>query len=290
MAAKKSIPPLNLPYPHSEYQGVPIPVFIPKERMEEVKNSHKTRPDDVYIATFPKSGTTWLQKLLNEILGKPQGESDQISTSVPWCEGSPQEMVDNMKSPRAFKTHDPYDWIPKGEGVKYVYCYRNPKDMAVSYYHHIKMMNLAYGYEGTFDDFMDDIFLPGNNEFGNYFTHAEGWLKQKDNPNVLTLTFEDMVEDLKREVVRIVKFLGLDLSDEKINEIAFGGSFNEMKKEGKCDYRWMEGIVMNGKSNFMRKGKVGDYVNYMNDEHSKLIDGLVAKHLTPLGAKIRYEL
>ena len=64
--------PLNLPYMHSAYEGIPYPRFLTKERLEEIRKVHKSRPGDVFIATFAKSGTTWLQNVVNEIMGKPQ--------------------------------------------------------------------------------------------------------------------------------------------------------------------------------------------------------------------------
>ena len=64
--------PLNLPYMHTVYDGIPYPRFITDERMEEIRKVNKSRPGDVFIATFAKSGTTWLQNVVNEIMGKPQ--------------------------------------------------------------------------------------------------------------------------------------------------------------------------------------------------------------------------
>merc|ERR1711973_498567 len=105
-----------------------------------------------------------------------------------------------MVSPRIMKTHDQWEWVPKGEGVRYVCCYRNPKDVAVSYYHHLKNWGLAHKYEATFDEYMADVFLPKVGVFfGYYFDHVAGWLRQSHKPNVLILTYEDMVEDLRRE-------------------------------------------------------------------------------------------
>ena len=42
-----------------------------------------------------------------------------------------------MRSPRIFKTHDLWEWVPKSEGVRYIYCYRNPKDVVCSYFNHM---------------------------------------------------------------------------------------------------------------------------------------------------------
>ena len=135
--------------------------------------------------------------------------------------------------------------------------------------------------------FIKQVFLPRVGvEFGYYFDFVARWLMQQENPNVLYLTYEDMVENLEREIERIAKFLNIELERDRVVEIVAGGSFAAMKQSGKFDYNW----VTNGKSNFLRKGKVGDWVNYVSKEHSSELENLVQKHLAPLNARIRYVL
>lgn len=284
--------PLDLPYRHAVYDGVPVPNFITEERMNEIKTGHNSRPDDVFISTFMKSGTTWLQYLVYEILGRPQGDYTQINQVVPWLEEERAALCDSLASPRIFKTHDRWSWVPKGKGVKYVYCYRNPKDVVVSYYHHQKMFSGHYEYEGcTISEFVQDVFLKYNcTEGGYYFDQVSEWLKLKGDPNIHFVTYEDMVEDLTREIKRLVKFLDVNLSEQRIEEISANGVFDSMKKDNRMNYSWREGSKIQGKSTFMRKGKVGDWVNHLTEEHSREIEALADKYLVPLGAKIRYTL
>ena len=234
--------PLDLPYKHNTYDGVPVQNFITSQRMEEIKNIHQSRFDDIYIATFMKSGTTWLQNLVYEILDRPQGEYENINLAVPWLEEESQSFVDNLVSPRIFKTRDRWEWIPKGDGIKYIYCYRNPKDVVVSYYHHMKMFDGHYGYEGSFDEFVSDICLKYNCVVGGcYFEQVAKWLYQKNNSNILYITYEDMTEDLKRETKRISQFLNVNLEDEKLELICNNSTFSAMQKNDKTNYSWREG-------------------------------------------------
>ena len=64
--------PVTLPYSHNIYKGLPVPDFITAERYKELETIHKSRDDDVYIATYQKSGTTWLQHILYELYDHPQ--------------------------------------------------------------------------------------------------------------------------------------------------------------------------------------------------------------------------
>ena len=80
--------------------------------------------------------------------------SQDIIHDSPWIEHLEQEAIDSALSPRVFKTHLKWKWVPKSDGVKYIYCYRNPKDVVVSYFHHMKMFGGAYKFEGDLNDFV----------------------------------------------------------------------------------------------------------------------------------------
>lgn len=282
--------PLGLRYNHGSYEGFPMPVFITAERMKEVTTQHKNRPGDVYIATYQKSGTTWLQQILCLMHDFPQGkEQANIMFDIPWLEKESAETINKAISPRILKTHLKWRWVPKGDEVKYIYSYRNPKDVVTSYYHHTQWIKAFYDFQGTFNDFVADVFLAENgSEFGTYFDHVAGWLGQKENKNILYVTYEDMSEDLAREVRRIAAFLGIELSDEKLDWIVNGSGFETMQKNNRTNYTWFPGTDPNLK--FIRKGKVGDWKSQMTAEHSEEIEERVNKTLIPLGAKIRYEL
>ena len=71
--------------------------------------------------------------------------------------------------------------MPRGNPAKslakYIYVMRNPKDTAVSLYHHTRSI-LAYEYEGDWDDFFER-FMSGNVDFGSWFDHVLQWWEYK---------------------------------------------------------------------------------------------------------------
>ena len=101
----------------------------------------------------------------------------RLDIRMPWIEGmiipvieSPyaattplmiERLFESFPSPRVFKSHLPYDLVPKGrdEATKprYIYVMRNPKDSAVSYYHHhmliLKDTPQCPSWEGFFEEF-----------------------------------------------------------------------------------------------------------------------------------------
>ena len=80
--------------------------------------------------------------------------------AIPWIESEhpviPIEDLNKMPSPRFFKSHNPYDMmaggLPHTSPAKYIYVARNPKDVAVSYYYHMRMLTY-FNYTGTWDEF-----------------------------------------------------------------------------------------------------------------------------------------
>jgi len=278
--------PLGLPYKHDALDGVPLTNITPASRIKEVREDHKSRPDDVYIATYQKSGTTWLSQILSLLYDNPQGQQESIHLEIPWLECLPKAMIDNALSPRVMKTHLPWSWTPQSEGVKYLYCYRNPKDVVVSYYHHMRLFK-HYCYDGTFDDFFNDVFIAENgSENGTYFDHVAGWLEQKENKNIHFLTYEGLSENFEREVLAIANYLNIELSDEKMKLIKGESSFDAMKNNKRAQ-PGKNHVKETG--DFIRKGKVGDWKNHLSEEQSKMIEER-SKRLLSLGADLRYEL
>ena len=172
-------------------------------------------PDDVWVVTYPKCGTTWTQQIVRLIRNNGVQDDVRISTAVPWLEAGPPRFsvnVEKLPRPRAFKSHYPYDIFPCGPPhttpCKYIYVTRNPKDVAVSLYFQMKSLFIP-GIE--WDDYWRK-FVAGEVEFGNYFDHLLSWLPHKDDKNVLFLKYEDMKRDLPGAVSTIASFIGAVMS------------------------------------------------------------------------------
>jgi hypothetical protein len=99
-----------------EVGGFIIPKIM-SESLAEIK-TFETREDDVFIVTYPKSGTTWLQEIVYVIRNDCDFEAakrESLDTRVPFLEfplpGMPA--IKNMKSPRSLKTHYPMSLLPE---------------------------------------------------------------------------------------------------------------------------------------------------------------------------------
>lgn len=145
-------------------------------------------------------------------------EFPEISAAVPWVElaldlGQDLEAVQPHGPPRLFKTHCWHDHCPRGPGVKYIVGVRSPEDVVWSFYN---FMNgwMIYPADGVdFGAFARAFFLNrGLPAFkmqnASYWHHLVSWWAHVDDPDVCFVAFEDMKEDLGREVRRLARFLG----------------------------------------------------------------------------------
>jgi hypothetical protein len=216
-----------------------------------------SRPDDIFIVTYPRSGTTWMQMILYQLTSGGSMDFPHIAEYCPWFERSVRSAraFETRPSPRLFKSHLSYRKIPKGP-CKYIYVARNGQDVAVSYYHLQRAYN---GYEGTFEEFFDR-FLRGKDSFGSWFAHVKGWWRHRHDPNVLFLTYEELTRDLEGTIRRIAAFILRDVSDENLPAILERCRFAFMKQyEQKFDPAletlWEQGVQL---KSFLRNGRIGE--------------------------------
>ena len=244
--------------------------------MELYRVGHLTftpREDDIFIVTYPRSGTTWMQMILYQLASGGNMDFTHICQVAPWFERvisfhvMTGQDIEAMPSPRIFKTHLTYQWIPKGQ-CKYIYVVRNGKDVAVSYYHFYRS---HLGFKGDFSEFFDH-FIQGQVQFGSWFDHVSGWWEHRDRLNILFLDYETLVRDLESCLDQIIQFCGFQVNPNQLSDIMEKCSFSFMKQhENKFDHLtamiWEKGYKQN---TFIRKGETGEGKTYFTQQHEKV--------------------
>ena len=188
--------------------------------------------------------------------------------------------LEDIPAPRMLKTHLPWDLVPKNDKCKYIYCYRNPKDVFVSLYHHTT--GTIFDYQGTIPEFWD-LYLKGEVEYGSWFDHVVGWWEQKDNPNVLFLSYEDLHCNFKEKVLQIAAFTGFELSEELYELIVEECSFQTMKSNKLIDRSVASKSGEN--SAHIRKGTVGGWKDVLTADQNKLMNEMIETKLNGLSIK-----
>jgi hypothetical protein len=235
------------------------------------------RPDDIFIVSYPRSGTTWLQMILFQLTQEGSVDFAHIAEYCPWFERSRRsaQAFETRPSPRIFKSHLSFRKIPKGAG-RYIYVARDGKDVALSYYHLYRMYN---GYEGTFNDFFDR-FVRGKVGYGSWFRHVDGWWSRRHDPSILFLTYEELCRNLEGSIRRIAAFIGHEVSPEKLPMVLQRCSFQFMKQhESRFDpaleVLWEQGIQLRS---FFRKGRVGEGAVHLSSAQRARFDEALRNH------------
>ncbi|OWR53535.1 retinol dehydratase [Danaus plexippus plexippus] len=273
----------------------PKAYVLPREyNRNEAANIYNfpVRSDDVFVVTFPKSGTTWTQELVWLLLNDLDYEKakKKLNDRFPFLEaslfsfedtfsghvkdGEVQDFgpptVDDIKalpSPRFIKTHLPLSLLPPNllEETKVVYVTRDPRDVAVSFYHHYKLMRVMAP-DRDFKTYWN-FFMNGKITFGPYFASVlEAWEK-RNHPNMLFLFYEELSKDLPGVIRRVANFFDRKITEEQIEELREHLKFDNFKKNKSVNYQDMQdkGIFMKD-GGFVRKGKVGGWREYFDEE------------------------
>jgi hypothetical protein len=219
----------------------------------------RPRSDDVYVVTYPRSGTTWMQYMLHLLTTEGDRDFAHLNEVSPWFERSlaigamTAADFERVPSPRVFKSHLPWGWLPRPG--RYVYIWRDGRDVAVSYYHFYRS---HLGFPGDFEAFFDR-FLRGRVQYGSWFKHVAGWQAHADDPSVHVLTYEALSKDREAALRGVADFCGLDVDAARLREVLQRSSFEAMKAlESKFDHGTAL-LLERGVQprSFIRSGKVG---------------------------------
>lgn len=281
-------------------RGVPI-ICACTSNWERIDN-FQAREDDIVIATYPKSGTTWMSEIVDVILNEGDTEKsrrDAIFNKVPmlefWVPGAVPpgtQLLDALPSPRVVKTHLPVSLFPKSfwdKNCKIIYVARNPKDVVVSFYHFDKM-NQLHPEPGPWEGYVGK-FIQGNIAFGSWGSHVREFWALKQEKNILYLFYEDMLEDPKREIRKVMTFLGKDLPEDVLEKICLHTSFKAMKENPTTNYTAIPSSIMDQSvSPFMRKGICGDWKTHFTVSQSEILDEYYQKEMSGTDLSFRFQV
>ncbi|XP_013787839.1 sulfotransferase family cytosolic 1B member 1-like [Limulus polyphemus] len=285
--------------------GRKYPRILPRHILLDALN-YTPEKGDIFIASYPKSGMTWMQHIVLLILnnGKQHQDHMEFIRKTPFLDAMGSQAIREMPKPGPIKTHFPFHLVPYSSEAKYIYVARNPKDNCVSYFHHHLMFPMYRFQNGTFNTFFE-LFVTGETISGDYFDNLMSWYPHRGDHNVLFVTYEEMKTNIREVVLKVAGFLHeeclemLKADEELLQRILYYTSFDYMKKTVNRDLesffktnplKFLMGSTPPGlragilnairlgdlktpdKPNFIRKGIVGDWKNYMTEDQSKRLD------------------
>jgi len=265
----------------------PFPLLpITSLKTLELCQNLSVQKGDLFICSYPKSGTTWTQHIVLSLLLAAKNERqssitpyEHVSDYAPFFEIDPHWNMDTDEleqsiqerhlhlGRRVFNTHLRWDMLPKGNGAKYIYLIRSPLDVCVSFYHHLS--NQAEGqYTKGLDDFFSD-WVDGKISFGSWAEHVQSFfpaLRHGPSREVLILCYDNMIENLPSHVQKISDFLSCDVPENKIYKIIKLCSFDSMRHPNNINRFQPKSVTWLNEFKFLRKGTAGDAKNFLSNK------------------------
>ncbi len=257
---------------------------------------------DVFVCTYPKSGTNWMMQMAHQIIFHGEGEYENILDVISWPDMGPrgnsrfciplaskavQQLSPEHK--RVIKTHLSTDYVPYNEKARYIVVIRDPKEVFVSSYHFVAstFAPLMPSPKKWFELYLTDAFPLS---FGSSWAkHAAGYWALHDKPNVLILSYAGMKKDLPGTISKVAEFLGVDLSPAAFARVQEKCTFAYMKKIDEKFIPMPKGSLPWGDMEMMREGKSGNSSEMISMEQQRQIDAHFRAELTALGSTLPYE-
>jgi hypothetical protein len=244
----------------------------------------RPREDDIYVVSYPRSGTTWMQLMLHRLAGHDELDFTHISEVSPWFERSlaigsmTAADLEALPSPRIMKSHLPYGWLPRPG--RYIYLWRDGRDVAVSYFHFYRS---HLGYRDDFASFFQR-FLRGELQYRSWFDHVGGWTAPDVARDVLVVRYEEMLACRSTVLRRVAAHLDMRVSEQRLARVAAETSFEAMKaQESKFDHATallLERGYAAGR--FLRRGMPGEGEQTMDAGQQTAFTQYLRQARTPL--------
>lgn len=264
-------------------------------------NDFKFRDDDIIIATYAKSGTTWVQQIVSQLIFDGQ-EGLNVAEMSPWLDlrVPPKEVklqaVEAQTHRRFLKTHLPVDALVFSDKAKYIYIARDGRDVVWSLYNHHANANQAW-YEALNDTpgrvgppiepppadivvYFREWLEKDGYPFWSFWENIKTWWDIRDLPNVHLLHFEALKRDMPGEIRRIADFIDVSISEERWEALVEHCTFDYMKRHATASVPLGGAFWDGGAETFIHKGVNGRWRDVLP---TALSEAYEAKATTELG-------
>ncbi len=271
-----------------------------------VWNDFKFRDGDVVISTYAKSGTTWTQQIVGQILFNGS-EDVSVGESSLWLDlrVPPREVklaaFESQTHRRFVKTHLPVDALVFSPKAKYIYVGRDGRDVVWSMYNHHKNANDAWyallnETPGLVGEPMERCTLDvvpyfrrwlerDRYPFWPFWENVRSWWEIRNLPNVMFVHFANLKKDLPGQMKRIARFLDVDIAESRWPLLVEHCSFDYMKAHAERSAPLGGALWEGGASTFINKGTNGRWRELLTDGDVRAYEARALKELGPACAR-----
>jgi aryl sulfotransferase len=268
---------------------------------------YRARPGDIVIATFPKCGTTWMQRIVSMLL---TASAAPAPVRGPWFDfrlrGPVEPILGEAEATpgrRHLKSHLPYDALPVWEGVKFIHVARDGRDSALSWHNHMR------GFTPPMIAVMDQVSL-NDAKFGDtapptpadpaesfrewlvdggalgdagasFWEVERSYWAARRNPSMLLVHYNDLKVDPAGEIARIAHYLEIELPSAVMDEIVAAADFQAMRAQGETLMPGAEHAWVDGAKTFLHKGVNGRWQGVFAEADLAAYQAKVAAEFTP---------
>lgn len=188
----------------------------------------------IWIASYPRSGNTWMRFFLYHYLWGQPDSSEAVANRIPDIHKTGNTLDMRGEGTLLVKTHDLMDemhWYHQ-QTQGFIYILRHPKDVLLSCYNFCQMEGDAYP---SLESFAEQFIRTGGvpkwhiMRADNWLRHVESWLSLKNYPHAV-IRYEDMLKRPEKAFEQVLKFLGLEVDQQRLEAAIEGSSFSRMKQ------------------------------------------------------------
>lgn len=227
-----------------------------------------------WVASFPKSGNTWMRFILAHLLFGIGDDHDVITEMIPDMHYWARELTYKWNDSFLIKTHYPYDALPSRiEFDRAVYIVRHPFDVVVSSIQYMEPEGAPEQQLRVAQDFLAHGNLVHWRElgFGSWEDNVSSWTQAAEKKKVLVLRYEDILEDPTSSILSVATFFDTEVSHDRATEIADATSFDSLKKLESAEVESGKGFFVTEKKYkenrfvFMKEGRANRYQDILPD-------------------------
>jgi hypothetical protein len=186
-------------------------------------------PDDIFLVSYPRSGNTWARFLIGNLIYDEPMTFTNVDARIPEIYLFPDRVLRHVPRPRVLKSHECFD--PRYKSV--IYIARDPRDVAVSYYHYVikrKLVPEGYPVAEFVPRFLSAEFDIQWSWAANWQDHVMSWYRMRAGiPGFLFLRYEDLLLDTMAELEKVSLFLGLNATTERLRKAVELSSADRMR-------------------------------------------------------------
>lgn len=237
--------------------------------------------DDVWIVSYPKSGNTWTRFLIANLTAAGDTvDWSNIERRVPDIYYNRDPQLLSLPRPRYFKSHEAF----RPDYRRVVFIVRDPRDVAVSYYHFVRKAKML-PVDATMDDFMTKFMRGQIDPYGNWGENVGSWLgARRGTANFMVVRYEDLLENTEMELGRIADALGL-IADEQLLRHAVENSRADRMRELEQTQRGEHKLLKTSRADipFVRAAKSGQWRTELPPEVVRQIESAWGPVMRELG-------